>query len=368
MKRINIIKFCLAFSLFVLSITNIMTKVVHTHKHHSHHKEIMNFYATNAQTYVSLARLAYCRKDIIQQMSCSFCNNFTNTYSTFFIHSVLKENNRLFQFVIVYSDVKKEVIISFSGPTTEHGNYFTSIFSSGFISIPELGGVKIEKEYWEIYANHMREALIQKISQFFQSNRMNYTVIFVGHSFGGSLATLSAYDLVSSNVVIKTANSPLVYIYGPLRIGDADFVTRVNSVVKIVKIVRSDDWVTRMPNCVFLEGRYQCFNEMSQVTQRLPVLQSYLTSCGMNLHRFKSVDPIVRGTTFVGNRLLRTHSPMFYSQPFGTELIYNGPRFTSYQQCRYVNSIPVCEKDLRMPPTFSPDVHRIYYNINLEQC
>jgi hypothetical protein len=366
MKIVNIFKLFCIFMTLLLNYSH--TKILHTHKHHSHANQIMHFFASNAQSYVSFARLAYCQREVIQQMSCSFCNSLTSEYSTYFIHSVLKENNRLFQFVIVYSDLKREVIISFSGPTTDHGNYFTSIYSSGFITLPELGGVQVEREYWEIYSQHMREILIQKIHNFFLSNRSHYTVIFVGHSFGGSLATLSAYDLVTNNIIVKTHNSPLVYTYGPLRIGDPNFVNRVNSVVKVVKILRSDDWVTRMPNCVFLEGRYQCFNNFSQVTQRLPVLQNYINTCGILPPRFKSVDPIVRGTTFIGRQLYRTHTPMFYSQPFGTELIYNGPKFSSFHPCRYVNSVPICERNYSPPATFSPDVHRFYYNINLEQC
>jgi hypothetical protein len=364
----------------------------HTHNsHHTHHshtnQQILNFYATNAQTYAPFARLAYCSKPIIQNLSCEFCPEMiSNSYSTFFIHSVSKEYDRLFQFVITYSDFKREVIVSFSGPTTEHGNYFTSIYSSGFVEIQELGGIRIEREYWEIYANNFRQILSEKIQKISESGRGDYTFIFVGHSFGGSIATLASYDLVLNNILIKTHNSPLVYTYGPLRIGDNNFVNQVNSAVRIVKILRKDDYVTRMPNCVFISGQYRCYNNLSEVCHRLPMIRQYLSSYRgvgvplqmrfiqtkkkLKLRNKNRKDPIVRGTTFFGNRLVRTHNSMFYSQPFGTELIYKGPNFSTsnYQHCRYVNGIPVCERHHRLPATFSPDVHRIYYNMNIEQC
>jgi hypothetical protein len=364
----SLLKYILILTLITFSM-NKTFKNSHKHKHHSHSKEILNFYATNAQNYVNFARLAYCSRNVIQDMTCSFCPTVTQEYAPFFIHSVSKENNRSFQFVIVYSDAKREIVVSFSGPTTEHGNYFTSIYSSGFVEISELGGIKIENEYWDIYSNNMRQVLAEKIAEISNSNRADYTFIFVGHSFGGSLATLASYDLVVNNVVIKTHNSPLVYTYGPLRIGDSDFVNKVNSVVKVVKILRKDDYVTRMPNCVFLHGQYRCYNNISTVAQRMPVLRNYVSGYRRQIFmNFLEKDPIVRGTTYIGGQLYRTHQSMFYSQPFGTELIYNGNNFSNALPCKYVNNIPICERHMRLPATFSPDVHRFYYNTNLEMC
>lgn len=396
----------LKLSIFIILISFLAVQTVsknnkhkkHTHsksdKHftnlHSHtNQQILNFYATNAQSYAPFARLAYCSKSMIQNLSCEFCPEMiSNSYSTFFIHSVSKEYDRLFQFVITYSDIKREVVVSFSGPTTEHGNYFTSIYSSGFVEIQELGGIRIEREYWDIYSNNFRQILAEKIQKISESGRSDYTFIFVGHSFGGSMATLASFDLVLNNILIKTNQSPLVYTYGPLRIGDNNFVNRVNSAVKIVKILRKDDYVTRMPNCVYFSGQYRCYNNLSDVCHKIPLIKEYMSSYSsaplqmrfiqtdkklkkkMKLRNRNKKDPIVRGTTFIGNRLVRTHNSMFYSQPYGTELIYKGSNFSAsnYHSCRYVNGIPVCERHQRLPATFSPDVHRIYYNMNIEQC
>lgn len=378
--------------IFTLILTTIYSKIkkkklTSGHKHHSRHhtSQILNFYASNAESYAPFARLAYCPKVEIQHLDCSFCETFTDEYATFFIHSVQKENDRLFQFVIVYSDSRREIVITFSGPTTEHGNYFTSIYSSGFVQIPELGGIRIEREYWDIYSQNMRDILAEKIDKISASNRGDYSFIFVGHSFGGSLATLASYDMVTSDVVIKTENSPLVYTYGSLRIGDSEFVNKVNEAVKVIKIARKDDYVTRMPNCVYLNGRYRCYNNMNQAAHKVPMLKRYLTGYRKIFASFLETgagkvrkvgkvgkkgkkDPIVRGTSYIGGRMFRTHTPMFYSQNFGTELVYNGPRFNSFQHARYVNQVPVYERHMRLPATFSPNVHRMYYNMNIEQC
>jgi hypothetical protein len=333
----------------------------------------MDFYTTNAETYAPFARLAYCERLVIKDLSCSFCENFEVEYATFFIHSIVRENDRHFQFIILFSDVKKEIVISFSGPTTEHGNFFTSIYSSGFVSIPELGGIRVETEYWEVYSENIREILAEKLEKIVTSGR-NYRIVFIGHSFGGSLATLAAYDMVTQNIVIKTENSPLLFTYGQLRIGDSEFVEKVNKLVKVIKILRKDDYVTRMPNCVYIRGHYRCFKNMSKIAHKIPLIKKYISGYRLRklIPRFKekelATDPIVRGTTFVGGTLYRTHNSMFYSQPFGTELIYNGPNFKNPQACPYVNGIPTCETTLSLPHSFSADVHKMYYNMNIENC
>ena len=210
---------------------------------------------SSAQTYAPFARLAYCPRAIISDFKCEFCNEFAEDYATYFIHSAMYNNNRLFQLVVVYSDTKREIVISFSGPKTA----LKEIYESGYVMIPELGNIKMEREFWEVYSLNFRQVLSQKIQQITESGRGDYTFIFLGHSAGGSLATLAAYDMVNSNVVIKTVTSPKVYTYGQLSIGDDKFVKKVNKVLKVVRIVKHNDYVARsVKTCNENNGRYVC--------------------------------------------------------------------------------------------------------------
>lgn len=348
--------------------------------------QMMHFYATNAKTYVPFARLAYCQRPIIEKFSCGFCNQFAiGNYNPYFIHSVVLPPNRAFQLLILYSDIKKEVVISFSGPSSEHGNFFTSIFLEGFIIIPQIGNLKVEKVYWEIYSQHFRNLLIEKIRKFLSFGRADYKFIFVGHSFGGSIATLASFDLVYNRIIPKNPliNSPQVFTYGQLRIGDSDYINRLNTEIKIVRVIKKDDYIAHMPNCVFLNGQYKCFDTSEALIRVMPRLKVYIDSCGNpktffsfleTKKKFKSnnknnnkKDPIIRGTTMIGGNLVPTHRPIFYTQPLGTELLY-ARAFDRVEKCTYVNGIPVCEKQIKFPTTFIPDVHRLYYNINMELC
>ncbi len=286
---------------------------------------------------------------------------------------------------VYVAQFKKKIVISFSGPSSEHGNFFTSIFLEGFTIVPEIGGLKVEKVYWDIYNLNFRALLAQKIQKFLSFGRADYKFIFVGHSFGGSIATLASYDLVFNHVIPKNIviNSPQVFTYGQLRIGDSAYINKLNAELKIVRIVKKDDFIARMPNCVFISGEYKCFDSRKALINVMPRLRTYIDACGnaksflafleaksknkKNKKKVNGKDPIVRGTSMIAGNLVATHRPIFYTQPLGTELLY-GHKFVNAEKCAYVNGVPVCEKSIQLPRTFRPEVHRNYYNMNIELC
>src|SRR5690348_6951987 len=105
--KFNFFKLMIIFSILFFILCKNM-KYRHRHKHHSHThshshshshakshhlQEIMHFYASNAENYVQFAHLAYCEKPVIQSLSCPFCQEFSQDYATFCIHTVEKENH-----------------------------------------------------------------------------------------------------------------------------------------------------------------------------------------------------------------------------------------------------------------------------------
>ena len=140
--------------------------------------------------------------------------------------------------------------------------------------------------------------------------------------------------------------------------------------------LKKDDFIPRMPNCVFVNTEYRCYDNTQALINVMPRLRTYIdeygnpkTFLGFLEIKNKKIkkDPILRGTTLVGGDFLNTHRPLFYTQPLGTELFY-GNAFNRVERCNYVNGVPVCERDIRLPQTFSPNVHRFYYNMNIETC
>ena len=341
--------------------SNIHTHVAHQDSYHHLH--------TFARSYVTLARLAYCPKHYILAKKCTICPQILKTYITFFIHSINQNKKRLFQFIILYSDIKKEVIITFSGPKTTQASFFNKVYKKGFKKISELGNVKIEKFFWDIYSKYMRKVLIKNVKKVIKSKRGGYKFIFVGHSFGGSFATLAAYDLVQNKIVVsdKKISSPIVYTYGSIRIGDNDFVNKVNSLFKVIRIVRNDDYVTRVPSCVYDASfhLFRCYRRVSKVVKTYPAFRRYFLVYrrGLKVYRRSIISR-------VANSKVRAHSHYhsYYSQPLGTLIYYTGNNFTIYNVCKFESGIPVCEKNIKLPNTFSPSVHALYYSENVELC
>ena len=340
---------------------------------HSHlvHKSIpLSRYHVTAQNYIHVAKLAYCPKQLILAKRCKACHFVLNNYKTFFIHSVNQNKKRLFQFVILYSDVKKEILISFSGPKTEQTIFFNKVYKKGFVTVKELGeNVKIENYYWEIYSKYMRNILQKKINRIVRNSKRNkYRVVFIGHSFGGSLAVLAAYDLVKLNLVKTNTsiNSPIIYTFGQLRIGDNFFVEAANKLIKIMRFMRSDDFVTRVPSCVYDAsiGLFKCYKRVASIIKHYPIFKKYFVIYRNGIRTYRKT--IVK--QFQVTQHTKVHYHTYYSQPLGTIILYQGNNFRRFSLCKFNKGVPVCEEKIILPDTFSPSVHRFYFGVNVELC
>jgi len=235
------------------------------------------------------------------------------------------------------------------------------------------------------------------------SGRLTYQFIFTGYSIGGSLAILSAFDLTKSKVLTKAINKTTVYTYGSLRIGDSKFVALVNGTVTLFRVVKQNDYVVRVPNCYYsiIAGVWRCYSRPAIkkyiIRNRFPTKLYYTKYVYPSLVYFrKNRGPlgklnsyrkratsrrqiarkrisnrkqlIVSRPTYVRSKLVNTYYKYYYyTQPLGYQIFYN-PTMTNYQRCLYVNGIPTCEKVLTLPKTFTTKNHKVYYNINFEEC
>jgi len=160
--------------------------------------------------------------------------------------------------MIHYNDIQKKYLITFSGPSVNNHIYIKYIYSAGF-SLVKKYRFQIEKEYYQIYFKKIRNLLKEKILKINSSGRQNFEAIFTGHSIGASLATLAAFDMQQ----LKIVSNPKVFAFAPLRLGDATFVTLINSYVTVYRIVKKSDYLVRIPNCYFSPTYkvWRCFNE-----------------------------------------------------------------------------------------------------------
>ncbi len=221
-----------------------------SHGKSSHRSTNKNFDQQGSRFYVKFAKMISCASKPLEK-SCPACVNNSSGYKLFFYYQTSRLKEYRYRFMIHYKDSRKLAIVSFAGPNVrQYPKYIQTIYSSGFGWVSGLKA-QVESEYKTTYYKHLRKMLVNKIDKFKKSGRANYHFVFDGHSVGGSLATLAAYDLVKSHILSKAQNHVKVYTFGGLRIGDQRFVTLVNSAVTLYRAIRNDDYVVRIPNCYY---------------------------------------------------------------------------------------------------------------------
>jgi hypothetical protein len=217
---------------------------------------------SDAKFFAKYAKLVECASKPLEE-SCKECLTTISGYKLFFFYQTSRLEEYSYKVMIHYNDESKKVLVSLAGPDAkEHAKYIQEIYTSGLTWVKSYK-IQVEKEYKLVYFSKLRKVLQSKIEKIAHSGRGEYEYVFTGHSVGGSLAILASYDLTKSDILSKEKNGTKVYTFGALRIGDAQFVTYVNSAVRLFRIVKSDDYITRIPNCYYsLEALgWRCFTK-----------------------------------------------------------------------------------------------------------
>jgi hypothetical protein len=212
---------------------------------------------SEAKIFTELSKLTACASKPLNE-KCPKCINPGNGYKFYFFYQTTRINKFNYKFMIHYNDILKKILVTFSGPSVNEHVYIKYIYSAGF-SLVKKYNFQIEKEFYEIYFNKLRKILYQKLKKIKSSGRKAFQTYFVGHSIGGSLATLAAFDMQKS----KALENIKVFSLAPMRLGDASYVTMVNSYVTVYRIVKKSDYLVRIPNCYYSTTYkvWRCFNE-----------------------------------------------------------------------------------------------------------
>lgn len=220
-------------------------------------QEISVFDESEAKFFTKFSKNINCATKPLSE-SCFQCLDDTTGYKFYYFFQTKRLHKYHYKMMINYNDELKRVVISFAGPSVDHFDYIKLIYEKGF-SIVNLYKVNIEKEFAYVYFRKLRHQLVQRIELINASGRDDFDYVFTGYSTGGSIATLAAFDLTRSEVIW----SPQVYTYGSLRIGDAAFVAMVNATVKVWRIVKSTDFIVRIPTCYYSTNQsvWRCFSQ-----------------------------------------------------------------------------------------------------------
>ncbi|KAJ6953740.1 hypothetical protein NC652_005465 [Populus alba x Populus x berolinensis] len=148
--------------------------------------------------------------------------------------------------------------------------------------------VKVESGFLDLYTDKdencrfckysAREQIlaeVKRLTEMYADEEMSITI--TGHSLGGALAMLSAYDIVETGLHVMQESRALpvsVFSFSGPRVGNVRFKERIESLgVKVLRVVNAQDVVPKSPGFFFNE---QVPPMLMKLTEGLPWCYSHV--------------------------------------------------------------------------------------------
>ena len=161
------------------------------------------------------------------------------------VMNFLIDNTYLYNFVVLKSDAYKKIIVGFPG-TTNIFQFFHEVIDSFMIYINDqyYDKHRASKMFYDTF-NLISEDFYNILYKTPEFNDPQYQTIFIGHSLGGALATISSYFYIRNG---RFKSKPILITFGQPRVGDENFAKYLTSKIKnIYRIARLKDVVTLIP-------------------------------------------------------------------------------------------------------------------------
>ena len=163
------------------------------------------------------------------------------------IKKVLYQFLYQYNFVILKNDEYKKIVVAFPGSSTFFELIDEFIFQGKVELDIEVEDIYIDvmENYYDIF-NLIKEDLFNNLASITGINDPDYQVIFVGHSIGGAIATISSfyyikeYNFNATNILIT---------FGQPKVGNENFAKLFTNLMdgRIYRIARPDDVATKFP-------------------------------------------------------------------------------------------------------------------------
>ena len=170
-----------------------------------------------------------------------------NIFKIVDIKKVLYEFLYQYNFVILKNDDYKKIVISFPGTST----FFELIDEFVFQGKKTLD-IEIEGKYIDVMENYLdifnliKKDLFDKLGSIIGINNTDYQVIFIGHSIGGAIATLSSFYYIKE---YNYSAQNILITFGQPKVGNENFAKEFTNLMngRIYRIARPDDIATLFP-------------------------------------------------------------------------------------------------------------------------
>ena len=243
--------------------------------------------------FVKMSKLAYCSAKKIKDSSCGSCYELYNLdYEVKKVFKYPRKNSTgskapKFRVKMIYAKNKKnETVLIFGGPKSNQIASFMNIYTKLRRRIKQWNNLEVELDFIKIYKYFYPK--IRKII------RRSKKVIFVGHSFGGSLAGIAGYQASFS----RKKKQIKVFTFGALKIGNKNFWTNLGKRIgrrNVYRIRKKKDLYTLMPRCIYdkSQNKFRCYKQIKDIFQKFPKLRKHF-SRKSKVFKFRRISLVKR--------------------------------------------------------------------------
>ncbi|EFJ31389.1 hypothetical protein SELMODRAFT_409084 [Selaginella moellendorffii] len=151
---------------------------------------------------------------------------------------------------VAISDSRQNVVVVFRG-TSNPGewakNLLVSRLSFTYLNGSTANSPGIHDGFLSLYTEsddgkiNLRQQTVEELRSLASSNP-GYSISFVGHSLGGALATLAAFDVANSDIMDRVQGKKLsVYTFASPMVGDETFKQLVEEEISALDVLRVSD-------------------------------------------------------------------------------------------------------------------------------
>ncbi|MCA0756633.1 lipase family protein [Paenibacillus sp. N4] len=190
----------------------------------------------NNEDAIVLAAMIHQSYQLFEEGTLSLPKGFNLQYAIRALAGVERPEAEVFGFI---AESKDTIVVAFRGTRTFNDNESDQdLYQIAYPYVKEAG--KTHRGFTCIYHSARNEFL----TQLFKLSPAKRLMV-AGHSLGGGLAALAAYDIA----VNTPFRNPIVYTYGSPRVGDPDFVSRFNQRVQnSIRIFNVHDIIPTLPD------------------------------------------------------------------------------------------------------------------------
>jgi len=188
-------------------------------------------------TTLYLSYSAYCTESLVQSWTCTYCTANSSATSGFHLYEIFSNSaENVFGYV---GYIGTTVYVVFRGTSTDL-NWLEDV-DALLVGFLNLAGVKVHQGFWDDYSvvqSTVTTAVLNLIPAIGATG-----VVFTGHSLGGALAELAAFDIGP-----QTGKTVQLYTFGSPRVGNPAYATTLPSVVPTSwRITNQADIVIHLP-------------------------------------------------------------------------------------------------------------------------